>query len=313
VFRAPNTLNLFATQSAESQILADPCGLEPSPAQQVNCAANGVPGGSYEQDPRQPIEVTLGGNPLLVPETGDKWNAGLLLEMPWLDGSRVTVDYYRVRLDHAIDSGNGDLIANECASSGASGACVLIERDTDGSILRIDTRYANLSRLSTDGVDFSLQGTKTLPRLGTLSGSLSANYLADFQRTSFEGGATAALSGTTDGSVSWPRWRAQASVDWTWNGWSASYSARYIGHMTECGDDDTFLQPTDCRVVGDRLYHSVTASHHWSSGFTATAYVTNIGNTSPPRVNRSGNANTDAAIYDVLGRVYSMRLSYSVP
>jgi hypothetical protein len=257
--------------------------------------------------------VTLGGNPLLVPETGDKWNAGLLLEMPWLDGSRVTVDYYRVRLDHAIDSGNGDLIANECASSGASGACALIERDTDGSILRIDTRYANLSRLSTDGVDFSLQGTKTLPRLGTLSGSLSANYLADFQRTSFEGGATAALSGTTDGSVSWPRWRAQASVDWTWNGWSASYSARYIGHMTECGDDDTFLQPTDCRVVGDRLYHSVTASHHWSSGFTATAYVTNIGNTSPPRVNRSGNANTDAAIYDVLGRVYSMRLSYSVP
>jgi iron complex outermembrane receptor protein len=311
VFRAPSTLNLYATQSAEFGIIADPCGLEPSPAQQINCAANGVPGGSYAQVPLSPIEVTLGGNPELVPETGDKWTAGLLLELPWLDGSRVTLDYYRARLDHAIDIRAGDTIANECADSGASGACGLIDREADGSIRRIDTRYANLSRLSTDGIDFSVQGAKTLPRLGTLSGSLTTNYLADFQRTSFVGGATEALAGTTDGFVSWPRWRGQASVDWAWNGWSASYYIRYIGHMRECGDDLTFLEPDDCRVVDDRLYHGVTASRHWSSGITASAYVSNIANTLPPRINRSSNANTDAAIYDVLGRVYSVRLSYA--
>jgi len=313
VFRAPTTLNLYATQSLEFERVGDPCGSEPSPAQQVNCAANGVPGGSYEQDPRQPIEVTLGGNPLLVPEKGDKWTAGLLLELPWLDGSRVTLDYYRASLDQAIDSGNSDTIAGECANSGASGACALIDRDTDGSILRIDTRYANLSRLATDGIDLSLQGAKTSTRQGTFSFGLSANYLADFERTSFVGGTTDALAGTTDGFVSWPRWRAQASLDWTWNEWSASYSARYIGHMTECGDDDEFLGPDDCRVVSDRLYSGVTASRHWVSGITASVYVSNIADTPPPRVNRSGNANTDAAIYDVLGRVYSVRLSYSAP
>jgi outer membrane receptor protein involved in Fe transport len=313
VFRAPTTLNLYATQSAELEQVGDPCGSDPSPAQQVNCAANGVPGGSYEQTANLPLEVIVGGNPLLVPEKGDKWNAGLLLELPWPDGSRLALDYFRVRLEHAIASGMADTIVNECANSGASGACALIERDTDGSILRIDTRYANLSRLSTEGVDLSAQAAKIWPHLGKFSVGLSANYLVNFQQTSFAGGATAALAGATDGFVSWPRWRAQASVDWSRNGWSASYGVRYIGHMQECGDPNEFLQPDYCRTVGDRVYHNVTASHHWSSGITASAYISNIANTLPPRVNLSGNANTDAAIYDVLGRVYSVRLSYSVP
>jgi outer membrane receptor protein involved in Fe transport len=311
VFRAPTTLNLYATQSAEFDILSDPCGSNPSPAQQINCAAHGVPGGSYVEGDRPVVPITLGGNPHLVPERGDTWTAGLLVELPWLDGSQATLDYYRVRLNNAIDAGNDGTIVNECANSGASGACGLITRAADGSIIHIDTRYANLSRLSTDGADFSVRLSKNLPRLGTLSGKLAASYLADFQRTSFVGGATTALAGTTDGNVSWPRWRAQASVDWTSNGWTASYSARYLGHMHECGDNYEFLQPSDCRVVDDRIYHSVTASHRWSSGITVSMYVTNIANTPPPRINLSSNANTDPAIYDVLGRVYSVRLEYS--
>jgi len=142
---------------------------------------------------------------------------------------------------------------------------------------------------------------------------LTATYLANFQRTSFVGGATTALAGTTDGNVSWPRWRAQAAVDWSWNGWSASYGVGYIGHLHECGyPNNELLQPNDCRVVDDRIYHNATASHHWSSGITVGLYVTNIANTQPPRINLSSNANTDPAIYDVLGRVYSVHLSYSV-
>jgi iron complex outermembrane receptor protein len=311
VFRAPTTLNLYATQSTEVVVVDDPCGSNPSPSQQINCAANGVPGGSYVQGDRPVAQVTLGGNPHLVPETGDTWTAGLLVELPWLDGSRAALDYYRARLNNAIDIRNDGTIVNECANSGARAACGLIRRAVDGSIIGVDTRYANLSRLSTDGIDFSVRLSKSLPRLGTLSGNLTANYLANFQRTSFVGAATSALAGTTDGSVSWPRWRAQAALDWSWQGWGASYSARYIGHLHECGDTSDFLKPTDCRVVDDRIYHSVTASHRWSSGMTVSLYVTNIADTPPPRINLSSNANTDPAIYDVLGRVYSVRLSYS--
>jgi hypothetical protein len=234
------------------------------------------------------------------------------LEIPWLDGSRAELNYYRADLRNAIGSADEVTIANECANSGATGACGLISRAKDGSIIRIDTRTANLSRLSTDGIDFSVQSSKNLLSWGTVTANLAATYLAHFQQTSFVGGNTTALAGTTDGNVSWPRWRAQASIDWVANGWNASYSARYIGHFHECGDNDEFLQASDCRVVDDRVYHSVMGGHHWSSGITATVYVTNICNTSPPRINLSGNGNTDTAIYDLLGRVYSVRLSYSV-
>jgi outer membrane receptor protein involved in Fe transport len=311
VFRAPTTLNLYATQSAEYALIDDPCGEGPSPAQQINCAARGVPGGSYVQHQPALAQLTQGGNPRLVPEKGDTWTAGVLVQLSWLDGLRATLDYYRAGLRNAIDTQDVETVINECANSGASGACRLINRAADGSIIRVDTRFANLSRLSTDGIDFSAQLSKNLSRWGTLSGNLAASYLADFQRTSFVGGAPAQLAGTTDGNVSWPRWRAQASVDWAWNGWSASYVARYIGHFHECGDNYGLLQPNDCRIVDDRLYHGATAGRHWSSGLTATVYVTNIANTPPPRVNLSSAANTDPAIYDVLGRVYSVRLSYS--
>ena len=312
VFRAPSTLNLYATQSLEFEVIEDPCGLDPSAAQMIHCAANGVPGGSYQQDDVRPlVQVVLGGNPALVPERGETWTAGLAIQLPWQE-SRASLDYYRSRLNNAIGISDAQLIANECADTGASGACKSIDRAPDGSLDRIDMRYTNLSRLSTDGIDLSVKMNRSLGRFGALSGDVAATYIAGFEQTSFIGGAAAALAGTTDGNVSWPRWRARASVDWNRDSWSASYIARYISHLRECGDTNDFLSPDDCRVVGDRVYQSVAVSRRWSSGITASAYVSNIANLPPPRVNRSGNANTDTAIYDVLGRVYSLRLSYSV-
>jgi iron complex outermembrane receptor protein len=231
--------------------------------------------------------------------------------LPWGE-SRASLDYYRSRLSDAIGISDAQLIANECADTGASGACKSIDRAPDGSLDRIDMRYTNLSRLSTDGIDLSVKLDQSLGRFGTLSSDVAATYIASFERTSFIGGAAAELAGTTDGIVSWPRWRARASLDWNRDSWSASYIARYIAHLRECGDTNDFLSPDDCRVVGDRVYQSVAVSRRWSSGLTASAYVNNIANARPPRVNRSGNANTDTALYDVLGRVYSLRLSYSV-
>jgi outer membrane receptor protein involved in Fe transport len=312
VFRAPTTLNLYATQSLEIEVVGDPCGMNPSAAQKIHCAADGVPGGSYRQDDVRPlVQIVLGGNPALQPERGETWTAGFAFQLPGKESS-AALDYYHSRLSNAIGTSEPQLIADECANTGASGACASTSRTPDGTLDRIDMRYSNLSRLATDGVDLSSRMSRGLGRFGTLSAKLSATYIVNFERTSFIGGAAAALAGTTDGIVSWPRWRAQASADWDRNSWSASYGARYIGHTRECGDTNEFLSPDDCRVVGDRVYQSIAVSRHWSSGITTSAYVNNIANVPPPRINRSGNANTDAAIYDVLGRVYSLRLTYSV-
>ncbi len=118
VYRAPTTLNLYATQSVEFAFIDDPCGEGPSPAQQVNCAAHGVPGGSYAQKQPALAQTTVGGNPRLVPEQGDTWTAGVLLQLPWLEGLRATLDYYRAELHNAIETPDVETVPNQCANSG---------------------------------------------------------------------------------------------------------------------------------------------------------------------------------------------------
>ena len=50
VFRVPTTVELYSQRRvAEDYFDVDPCGNDPTPTQQANCAANGVPGGAYVQ------------------------------------------------------------------------------------------------------------------------------------------------------------------------------------------------------------------------------------------------------------------------
>ena len=60
LFRAPALSELYETQIIADEIQAvDPCGNDPTPGQQVNCAANGVPGGSYVQGDLESNRVAL--------------------------------------------------------------------------------------------------------------------------------------------------------------------------------------------------------------------------------------------------------------
>ena len=50
VFRAPSVAELYQPAVHVGQLAFDPCGNDPTPTQQANCAANGVPDGAYVQD-----------------------------------------------------------------------------------------------------------------------------------------------------------------------------------------------------------------------------------------------------------------------
>ncbi len=77
------------------QLALDPCGNDPTPTQQANCAADGVPGGAYVQDDWGVMAV-YGGNPELEPETGHTLGAGLIYTPVWAKGLSASVDYFQV-------------------------------------------------------------------------------------------------------------------------------------------------------------------------------------------------------------------------
>jgi outer membrane receptor protein involved in Fe transport len=317
VFRAPGTLDLFAQQAQVLDYEIDPCGNNPSPAQRRNCVAAGVPGGSYAQA-AEPYPVYTGGNPQLAPESGSTWTAGALLQLREFDALQASLDFWRIRLDHAIGSVDDATIINDCADSGSPDACRLITRHADGSIASVDAQTANLTRYTVRGIDLSLSASQPLGH-GVVAAHLSATYLGAFDVTQFQNGTSSQIAGTYDADteVSWPRWRAQATLDWLLGPWMLSYSGHYIDSFRECGDknpalfDVPFFTAQDCRTVESRVFHDLSASYRFASGVRLTAAVENLFDTDPPRINLSPTDNTDPSIYPLLGRSYAVRVLYS--
>ena len=315
VFRAPNTFESYAAPQVEVQAIGDACGSNPTPAQQVHCAANGVPGGSYQMSAAHGTQVVFGGNPQLAPESGETWTAGMLFTPQQLHGSLVA-DFWHVRLDHAVDLPFPQTIADECADTGSDQACRRIVRFADGSISQIDSRYANLTRLVVEGVDVAASSSRSLWG-GLLSARAYGTYMTKVSSKSFDEGSTFEVAGTYDSTTSWPRWRAQAAVDWLRGPWRASYAAQFIDAMRECGDkifppNYAYFAPDECRTIASRVYHDVSGAYRFHSGLTLSGAIENITNALPPRINTSYTANTDPTIYRLLGRTYSIRAVFVI-
>lgn len=314
VFRVPGTSELFSSQFEENRPIGDPCEGEPTPEQQSNCARAGVPGGRYVAEPG-PARVVYGGNPQLSPESGETWTAGVLLSGPAESGLRASLDYWHVQLDDAIGFSDPDSILSACVDSGSADACQLVTRAADGQIRAIDSRSTNLNSQTLAGVDMAL-GASRRSGAGTLDVTVSAVRFTIVERKSFSAGAVADLNGTFErAGISWPRWRLQGTLDWLRGPWRASYTARYIDSLTECGDKNfflAFLAPTDCRSVGSRLYHDLSATYRSSSGLRLSAAVENVTDVRPPRINLSYTANTDPTIHSVLGRAYTIGIQYEL-
>ena len=79
VLRVPNLQELYKTQVTQRVLeSADPCGSgQTSAVQRTHCAANGVPGGEYQEYPLDEWNNLVGGNPNLAPERGNSFDAGI--------------------------------------------------------------------------------------------------------------------------------------------------------------------------------------------------------------------------------------------
>src|SRR6185295_9762873 len=70
-----------------------------------------------------------GSNPNLVPEKADSWTAGIVLQPSgFLDGLKLSVDYYDIKVDQAIGNLGGQTVVDRCVA-GAAEFCGLISRD----------------------------------------------------------------------------------------------------------------------------------------------------------------------------------------
>jgi outer membrane receptor protein involved in Fe transport len=322
-FRAPSISELYLGNAQGFPVARDPCTdlTAASPELAAQCRANGV-NGNGSNDPRTQIISLLGGKPDLKPESANIFTMGVVLEPQAVSNLTATVDYYNVFVNHAIGTKGVPSTLASCFP-GAGGtpdpaACALIHRDTNGRILFIDDRNQNLGWDKTAGFDLAIRWF--LPTsMGRFGADFDGTYLATFNRKMGDG--TVVHGAGNFDLFALPRIKANVGANWAGGAWGAGAGAHFIGSFKECAASDGTSSGGLCyqneslgsRQVGTNTTINVHGTYQLTSAAGKTSVIVGVNNVfdqRPQYVYASILANSDAMLYDFLGRSFYARLTH---
>lgn len=322
-FRAPSIGALFSGQSDAFPNVTDPCdtSMGPrSPAEQANCAADGLPD-DYVDD-RTQIRAREGGNPNLEPETAKILTAGAVYEPHMVPGLAFTIDYFNVEVDNAIAAKGASLLLSNCYEADTAvdrQDCDTIIRDpSTGFITNIIDTATNIGGNETSGVDFSVRYQHNTT-VGLFRHNLEGTWLQKYD--AILPTRTVVGRGVYDLGV-FPEWKFNFATQWAKDNLSAGLNARYIHSFRECEDDDCRVgedftdenpeplsREVDFNVTGDVFLSYSTKT---DMGMTrVTVGMNNVLNQDPAVIFNGFLATSDASTYDFLGRYVYARLVQS--
>ncbi len=305
-FRAPSINELYAGMRQTNLPAIDPCN--GGGAGKVGCA--GVPT-SYNQANYTggSIRSTVGGNPDLHPETSINRSTGFIYTPAFAKGLSWSVDWYDIDLKEAISSFGSQNLLNLCANSGQR--CNLVTRDTSGEIINLIDGPINLNRLKASGVDTTLRFQLPKMAMGNLDLMFNAAYLKAFDRYDTLPNGEVRLvtrAGKSDiARESFPRWKANTSVDWSRGPWAANWSMHYIGSTDEGAAPGYGRIPV-------QLTHDLSGAFTLpSQPVTFTLGVQNLFDKEPPlSYINGGDLNFDMSTYNPRGRFIYVKAAISL-
>jgi outer membrane receptor protein involved in Fe transport len=307
VFRAPTISDLFGGVIDSFPTYSDPCIPPPGGALPPGCAQVGIQTDSQ-------LHALLGGNPFLIPETGDTFTAGLVWTPEFGNGDlSLTVDYWQVDIEDGMSSLGVQFILDDCYIAQNPASCALIQRTATYDIDFVIDGTLNVADQGAQGVDTEVRYNLDSD-MGQWEFALLWSHLNERTKTPFAGAAEQLLAGTytnvtaQDGG-GYPDDKLNYSVQWRRNDLSVGYLGEYIAPMDtlDAGFIGNYLYEID-----SQLYHDVIATYDFAStGTSVSVGITNITDEAPPYIDLGFNAKTDVAIYRQFGRGYYLRLTQS--
>jgi iron complex outermembrane recepter protein len=324
-FRAPTLGELFGGRSRFDLPVTDPCSnqagnpWQTNPTARANCIFNGVPAsGSYAEDPGQ-LPVITQGNRNLKPETSRSLNLGAVYSPSWVRGGfasalSVEADYHDIRVKNAIGGLDPNLTLQNCALARVN--CNLVIRTVNGFVNEIDATLQNLASIHTRSIDANLTYRSPDTQMGRFGLTANAAWLLKYvivQENGSLGQFILNRRGTERGSPdqAYPKFKGNATLDWTLGGFNASVTGRYIHSVNEI---DQFTYALANRLAS-RFY--VDAQLNWTPPvmdhrITLTVGGNNLTDKDPPGCFTCSINNFDPTSYDVPGPFYYGRISYKM-
>lgn len=262
--------------------------------------------------------ILRGGNAELTPEIADTFTVGAVFSPVggFLDGLRLSVDYYDIQIRDAIGTVGAQTIANRCFE-GAQEFCALLEfenNDPNGVISRVTDRFVNVNELKTRGLDFELAYTADLGTAGRLSLRGLATHVMDLITTDSAGSVNRA--GQTGVPVSAipgiPDWTFDGTITWDLDPFSLTFHGRYIAEgkydVTLIGPDDpdydiSLRNSINDNIVSDYFIANLSARFNVNENFQFFGAVNNLFNRTPPLAPGS-QGYTNAVLFDQVMRTF---------
>ncbi len=316
-FRGPSVSELFSGQADDFPNVSDPCADPQTDVQTANCTADGV----LNNDNRTQLPARVGGNPDLGAETADVFTAGVVFTPKfgrYLDGLSVTVDYWNLAIDNAIQpAGANVLLANCYNKSGADRTdCDKIVRGAGNLITSIVDTETNVGGTRTAGIDMGL--IYRIPTdIGNFRYSFEATWLQKYNTIQPDGSIITG-KGVYDLGV-YPDWKFNTTLSYGIKGFAIGFNVRFVNGFKECEGDICTPDPDTGEIPPQRNVDSwvsgdVFASYQlaWDWGLTdLSAGINNIANATPPFIDNGFLANSDASTYDYIGRYFYFRLGHT--
>jgi len=171
--RAPNIAELFNPEQAQTFRPRDPCeqfridalvaaGDPTGAIRQANCIADGLAMGFVD-----PLSArftgSTSGNPDLVEEEADTITIGFVFQPNFLEGLTVSVDYWDIEINDAIEAVSAQDIVNSCydAPTFPNQFCELLRRDRNPASAQfqglefIRQTQLNFGKIESAGIDFA--------------------------------------------------------------------------------------------------------------------------------------------------------------
>ena len=316
-FRAPAVNELFAGAADGFPNVTDPCSTsqgDRTPNAEINCQNDAI---DSLVDNRAQLRTRTGGNADLQPETADTYTAGLVFTPKfgaWSEGLSVTLDYWNIAVDSAIQQTGASVILANCYNSapGERTNCDRIERDNNNLIVNINDTTTNIGGTRAAGLDFNLRYTlKT--QIGRFIGNLDGTWLQHFDQIQADRTTTKGR-GVYDLGV-YPDWRFNGTIGWGVDSLSTGVNLRYVHSFIECEDNDCENNRDSQRAVQANTTVDLFAAYGlpWDFGYTTlSAGINNVLDQNPPRIYNGFTAASDNANYDYLGRYFYVRLVHSL-
>lgn len=292
----------------------DPCSGASPDATFEQCARSGVTAdqyGSIAPSPAGQYNQLAGGISTLIPEESDTISFGFVFTPEALPGLDITVDWFNITVDDAINPPGAQFILNSCVFKGLE--CDRVNRGKSGTlwigsdnIVNLDDNLAYQER---EGIDLAVNYGFDIGDAGSISLGYTAAYVTKNDREPIPGAEIVDCNGKWGGRCSSPnpQYRHNMRLNWESNGSvTTSLAWRYHGKV----DDDA--QTSKVENFDAQSYFDLSLLWALNDQSTVRLGINNLFDKEPPIAKGGANGNVEVTEYDVLGRYLFLGFSYDM-